>query len=129
MNCYSVLGVPSDADSETIRSAFRILARRYHPDTGSGSSAEKFRQIVEAYETLSDTVRRQAHDHALLSVQPRMMVEVEPMVGRRSYTASPHTLFYSSRPLFTSDLDRMFDELVRSFQDNFFTPYGPDIEN
>ena len=129
MNCYSVLGVPSDADSETIRSAFRILARRYHPDTGSGSSAEKFRQIVEAYETLSDTVRRQAHDHALLSVQPRMMVEVEPMVGRRSSTASPHTLFYSSRPLFTSDLDRMFDELVRSFQDNFFTPYGPDIEN
>jgi curved DNA-binding protein CbpA len=55
MNCYSVLGVPSDADSETIRSAFRILARRYHPDSGSGSSAEKFRQIVEAYETLSDT--------------------------------------------------------------------------
>ena len=71
MNCYSVLAGPSDADSEIIRSAFRILARRYHPDTGSGSSAEKFRQIVEAYETLSDTVRRQAHDHALLSVQPQ----------------------------------------------------------
>jgi curved DNA-binding protein CbpA len=122
MNCYSVLGVPSDADSETIRSAFRILARRYHPDSGSGSSAEKFRQVVEAYETLSDSVRRQAHDHALLSVRPRMVVEVEPMVGRRSYTASPHAVFYSSGPLFTSDLDRMFDELVRSFQDNFFNP-------
>jgi curved DNA-binding protein CbpA len=125
MNCYSVLGVSSDADLETNCSAFRILARRYHPDTGSGSSAEKFRQVVEAYETLSDTVRRQAHDHALLSVQPRLMVEVEPMVGRRSYTASPHTAFYNSRPLFTSDLDATLDELVRLFQDNFFHSVWP----
>jgi curved DNA-binding protein CbpA len=120
MNCYFVLGVPSNADAEAIRSAFRILARRYHPDAGSGSSPEKFRQVVEAYETLSDPVRRQAHDHALLPVQPRTMVEVEPMVGRRSYTASSHIFFCSSRPLFTSDLDDLFSELVRSFQEQFF---------
>ncbi len=37
MNCYLVLGVPQDADADTIRSAFRALARRYHPDAGAGS--------------------------------------------------------------------------------------------
>jgi curved DNA-binding protein CbpA len=125
MNCYFVLGVPSNADAEAIRSAFRILARRYHPDAGSGSSPEKFRQIVEAYETLSDPVRRQAHDDALLFAQPRMMVEVEPMVGGRSYTASPHMFVYGSRALFTSNLDQLFDEMGRSFQEDFlFSPFA-----
>ena len=33
INCYVVLGIAEDADSDTIRSAFRALARRYHPDT------------------------------------------------------------------------------------------------
>jgi DnaJ domain len=37
MNYYVVLGIAEDADEETIRSAFRALARRYHPDVGVGS--------------------------------------------------------------------------------------------
>jgi curved DNA-binding protein CbpA len=123
MNYYFVLGVPSNADAEAIRHAFRNLARQYHPDAGSGSSPEKFRQVVEAYETLSDPVRRQAHDQALVPLQSQTMVEVEPMVGRRSYTASPHTFFYSSRPLFASDLDELVDEFVRSLQDFYFGPF------
>ena len=52
MNYYVILGIPVDADHESIRHAFRVLARRFHPDAGAGSSAEKFHQIFEAYETL-----------------------------------------------------------------------------
>ncbi|NWF83362.1 MAG: J domain-containing protein, partial [Bryobacteraceae bacterium] len=50
MTHYAVLGVPHDADERSIRSAFRTLVRRYHPDAGEGSSADTFRRLVEAYE-------------------------------------------------------------------------------
>lgn len=52
MHLYTVLGIARDADDETIRSAYRILARRHHPDRGAGSSAEKFRKVNEACKTL-----------------------------------------------------------------------------
>src|SRR5579871_5654375 len=57
MNYYVVLGIAEDADGDTIRSAFRALARRYHPDAGSGSSVAEFRRALEAYATLSDPER------------------------------------------------------------------------
>jgi len=41
MDYYVVLGIAEDADDETIRSAFRALARRYHPDVGAGSSPDQ----------------------------------------------------------------------------------------
>ena len=50
MNYYVVLGIAEDADSDTIRSAFRALARRYHHDAGTGSSTDEFRRALEAYE-------------------------------------------------------------------------------
>ena len=64
MDFYTILEVDSHADAETIRAAYRLLARRYHPDAGDGSSSEKFRQITEAYETLSDPQRRAAYDQS-----------------------------------------------------------------
>jgi curved DNA-binding protein CbpA len=46
-----VLGVPEDADAETIRRAFRTLAREHHPDRSSAPDAEeRFRELVDAYE-------------------------------------------------------------------------------
>jgi curved DNA-binding protein CbpA len=54
MNYYVVLGIAEDADDQTIRSAFRALARRYHPDVGAGSSLIEFQRGREAYETLAD---------------------------------------------------------------------------
>ena len=58
MDYYVVLGIAEDADDETIRSAFRALARRYHPDVGAGSSPVEFQRAREAYETLADPERR-----------------------------------------------------------------------
>jgi curved DNA-binding protein CbpA len=82
MDLYAVLGIASNAEQETIRSAYRILARRYHPDTGSGSSAEKFRQITEAYETLTDPSRRAVYDSFLVQSRSPLPLKVEPMVAR-----------------------------------------------
>jgi molecular chaperone DnaJ len=61
---YEVLGVPRKASVKDIRTAFRKLARKYHPDLNPGDKAaeEKFKQIQEAYDVLSDTKKRQMYD-------------------------------------------------------------------
>ena len=53
---YKILGVPKDSNQIQIRKAFRTLALRYHPDKNKNSeeSKQKFIEIVEAYEVLSD---------------------------------------------------------------------------
>ena len=55
---YKTLGVPRDADADTIKKAFRKLARKYHPDAGGDEA--KFKEINEAYEVLSDDEKAQA---------------------------------------------------------------------
>lgn len=57
---YEILGVPENADEETIKKAFRELAKKYHPDRGG--DAEKFKKIVEAYRVLSDKRLRAEYD-------------------------------------------------------------------
>src|SRR5438094_6495451 len=71
MNYYVVLGIPEDADEDTTRRAFRALVRRYHPDAGAGSCPDKFREIVDAYETLRDPLRRASYDSSLRAARNR----------------------------------------------------------
>ncbi|MFN2145416.1 MAG: molecular chaperone DnaJ [Anaerolineales bacterium] len=60
---YEVLGVNRSASPEEIKSAFRKLARQYHPDVSEDSNAEeKFKEINEAYAVLSDADKRAAYD-------------------------------------------------------------------
>lgn len=60
---YEILGVSRDADANTIKSAYRKLARKYHPDVNKTKEAEeKFKDINEAYEVLSDKNKRQRYD-------------------------------------------------------------------
>ncbi|MBX6770366.1 MAG: molecular chaperone DnaJ [Chloroflexi bacterium] len=60
---YEVLGVPRNATEEEIRKAFRKLAFQYHPDRNHSADAnEKFKEINEAYEVLSDPQRRREYD-------------------------------------------------------------------
>src|SRR5919108_1117468 len=58
---YKILGVDRKADDATIKSAYRKLARKYHPDVNKGKD-DRFKEIAEAYEVLSDPEKRQRYD-------------------------------------------------------------------
>ncbi|MBE7091040.1 MAG: molecular chaperone DnaJ [Clostridiales bacterium] len=66
-NYYEILGVSKTASQDEIKSAYRKLARQYHPDLHPGDKAceEKFKQINEANETLSDPQKRSQYDYTL----------------------------------------------------------------
>lgn len=61
---YQILGVPRTADEKEIKSAYRKLARKYHPDVNPGdkSAEEKFKEIQEAYDILGDPAKRAQYD-------------------------------------------------------------------
>ena len=61
---YQILGLPKTATEKEIKAAYRSLARKYHPDVNSGDKGaeEKFKNVGEAYEVLSDTEKRSKYD-------------------------------------------------------------------
>jgi len=61
---YAILGVSRSATEKEIKAAYRKLARKYHPDVNPGNKAaeEKFKEINQAYEVLSEPERRQKYD-------------------------------------------------------------------
>ncbi|WP_312632184.1 DnaJ domain-containing protein, partial [Mammaliicoccus sciuri] len=61
---YEVLGISKDAEAQEIKKAYRKLAMKYHPDRNPGDkeAEEKFKEINEAYEVLSDDTKRKTYD-------------------------------------------------------------------
>jgi len=61
---YAALGVAPDADDQAIKQAYRKLARQYHPDVNPGDkqAEERFKEINEAYQVLSDSEKRSVYD-------------------------------------------------------------------
>jgi len=60
---YKILGVPKNADDKAIKTAYRRLARKHHPDVAKGKdSAARFQEIAEAYEVLGDAEKRKRYD-------------------------------------------------------------------
>ena len=115
-NYYVILGVPLDADPDAIRSAFRQLALRYHPDRGAGADPRAFRDISEAYGVLSDPGRRALYDRQLR----RQPLVARPVPRSRTPARDPEPLISEPIPV-TGDPDfarpsfeALFDHLGRN---------------
>lgn len=96
---YEILGVGKKASAEEIKSAYRRLARKHHPDIDKAAgAAERFKEISEAYQILSDSQKKQAYDqfgHAAFdrsgasgSGGPFGGVQGSPFGGYRTYSWS-----------------------------------------
>ena len=75
---YELLKVPRDADEQTVKKAYRTLARQHHPDQNkSAFAAEQMKLLNAAYEVLSDPAKQREYD-ALLATSARQSVTLEP---------------------------------------------------
>jgi molecular chaperone DnaJ len=107
-NHYVILGVASTESDRGIRSAFRTLAKRYHPDRVGSAGAAAFREVIEAYQVLHDPSRRREYDNSLN--QPRradLRVSAEPLVRHVSMRGD----LADARP----SRDAIFDRIARNF--------------
>lgn len=82
---YATLGVTANSSRLEIRLAFRRLALRYHPDVHADreQAVEVFRQIIEAYEVLSNPIKRTMYDEWLLmeATEPGQSTFTPPTMG------------------------------------------------
>jgi molecular chaperone DnaJ len=118
-NYYIVLGVPRTENSSGIRTAFRQLAKRFHPDRAGAAEAARFREVAEAYETLSDPQRRRLYNHALDEAERLATPIAEPLSSR---AMRPHSEpLVRARSLFRDygSIGSSFEELYERFARNF----------
>ena len=67
---YEVLGISKTADEKTIKKAYRKLAKKYHPDMNPGdkTAEQKFKEVTDAYNILSDPEKRKLYDLSLIHI-------------------------------------------------------------
>lgn len=130
---FAILGISPNANLDEIRSAYRRLAKEFHPDHYSGSSA-RFRDIQEAYSVLGNSRRRREYERSIRKVplktplRPGGNLEPEPLIPEEGPVdlgeVSPVRSFQS----FTPSLDEVFEWLWRNFSD-LAAPKSGRVEN
>ncbi len=88
MDYYAILNVSPEADTEEVKQAFRQLARQFHPDVAGEGSRERFQQIRQAYQVLSDPEQRRRYDAQRQSPPPNSPAAKEGRVVIRTGSAS-----------------------------------------
>ena len=118
---YQILGLPDNAHQKDIKSAFRRLAFKYHPDTSSDGdkkqSEERFKEINEAYCVLGDEDKRQQYDFA----RKGRLTGVGYGTGYRGFQYSQQDIFrdtFANQAMF-DELNRMFNQAGLRFDQDF----------
>ncbi|HEX6563772.1 MAG TPA: DnaJ domain-containing protein [Chthoniobacterales bacterium] len=123
---YLVLHLGPGATTDELRSAYRRLARQLHPDT-SGLGSERFLELQEAYDVLSDPVRRSQYDQEVAEIPIRrsgLAESLNPAINLRRSVAEPlvgdsdvrrDISLSSSFESFYPSLDELFDRLWSNF--------------
>lgn len=110
MNYYDVLGVDENASIDEIKSAYRKLARKYHPDLNNGSEecSMKFKEVTSAYETLSNPSKKRNYD---------LLRNPYPKYEYRYTTSANQQKPETKKPDFKKTSKRnFFDDIVSSFK-------------
>jgi DnaJ-class molecular chaperone len=124
---YEILEVPPTASALEIKKAYRRLALQYHPDRNQGSeeSKDKFQQIGQAYDCLSDASKREGYDQQLKygsSYAPSVTESHTPFSHPyRPSTVDPFAQFdhlFRSDPFFQEAFQNMDQEFTKRFQNN-----------
>jgi DnaJ-class molecular chaperone len=118
-NYYVVLGVHREVSDAGIRSAYKDLAKKLHPDRIGEHSTEAFQAISEAYQTLSDPEKRRLHNRLLDQEEDRQREAGQRVKVRRSL--EPESLswervsiaedYQHDRPFF----DRLYQQVLKNF--------------
>lgn len=84
---YQILGISRHASESEISAAYRMLARRYHPDKIGTCDPEKFKRCAEAFEILSDSTKKRAYDESLRLEKRRAEFAQQPEDGLAAFSA------------------------------------------
>jgi DnaJ-class molecular chaperone len=130
---FTILGITTSATMDEVRSAYRRLAKDFHPDHYSGGS-DRFRDIQEAYSVLGDPGRRRQYENQIrrssiqIPVRRSSEPEPEPLIPEESKTGieeiSPVRSFHN----YTPSVDEIFDWLWSNFS-SLDRPKSGRVEN
>lgn len=127
---YAILGVPPSASARTIRDAYLGLVRRLHPDRVGAEGTARFQEITEAYDILSDPVKRRMYDRRCERIEPsfpagvetlRAETRVEPLVREPvSILGEPDAVMPS--------IEEVFERFIRNFTE-FARPKSEQVQS
>ncbi|MEI7474930.1 MAG: DnaJ C-terminal domain-containing protein [bacterium] len=123
---YKILGVNPNADVQDIKSAYRSLARKYHPDVNPGNkvSEQKFKDIGEAYDILSDKVKRKQFDilngYYRTAEKTINQEQQKKKQTEEAYTKAEEKKTDSKQENYSKDGKKTFNDVFNDFVDGVF---------
>jgi molecular chaperone DnaJ len=112
---YLMLGVSRGENFRGIQDAFRDLAKRYHPDRAGPAGTQKFHDIQEAYEILSDPAKRRVYNHELEQEKPSVSSGLESIFSRPEPLIPKKMSVLHDFRTFRPSFESLFDRFVRNF--------------
>jgi DnaJ-class molecular chaperone len=125
---YKILGLDTSADTKEIKSAYRALARKYHPDTNQGNklSEEKFKEIGEAYSVLNDPAQKTKYDmlRGLSQKQPNKSEQAKKQASE-AYSESKKTSEKAAEKQKKEPDKKPFGDVFSDFVEKIFEKETP----